>query len=82
MSVWHCRLAERISAEGRACVIIVNKWDAIEDKVILLSPNLPLSCMIFSYSVFSGDQSVFKVSKPSCYASHQHSGQVPEESTC
>lgn len=28
----HRRLAERISTEGRACVLIVNKWDAIKDK--------------------------------------------------
>lgn len=27
------RLAERIAEEGRACVLIVNKWDAVEDKV-------------------------------------------------
>ncbi len=27
------RLAERVAAEGRACVLIVNKWDAIQDKV-------------------------------------------------
>ena len=26
------RLAERIAEEGRACVLIVNKWDAVEDK--------------------------------------------------
>jgi hypothetical protein len=26
------RLAERVAEEGRACVLIVNKWDAVEDK--------------------------------------------------
>lgn len=27
-----CRLAELVQAEGRACVIIVNKWDLVPDK--------------------------------------------------
>jgi len=26
------KLADRISQEGRACIIVVNKWDAVEDK--------------------------------------------------
>jgi GTPase len=26
------KLADRISQEGRSCVIVVNKWDAVEDK--------------------------------------------------
>jgi len=26
------KIAERISSEGRACVIVCNKWDAVEDK--------------------------------------------------
>ena len=27
-----CRLAELIAAEGRACVVVVNKWDAVPNK--------------------------------------------------
>jgi len=30
--VSRCRLAELIAAEGRACVVIVNKWDAVPNK--------------------------------------------------
>lgn len=26
------KLADRISQEGRACIIVINKWDAVEDK--------------------------------------------------
>jgi predicted GTPase len=25
-------LADRIAAEGRACVVILNKWDAVQEK--------------------------------------------------
>lgn len=27
-----CRIAERIEGEGKACIIVVNKWDTIPNK--------------------------------------------------
>ena len=41
-----CRLAELVQAEGRACVIIVNKWDLVPDKAHLPPP--PLSSLLSS----------------------------------
>lgn len=79
------RLAELIAAEGRACVVVVNKWDAIPSKdnntlsnyqKELLAQLRPIDWVAVVFTSALSGQRVHKILKAAADAGEEHSRRI------
>lgn len=79
------RLAELIAAEGRACVLVVNKWDAVPDKDShtlaayqkeLLAQLRPLEWATVVFTSALSGQRVHKILEAAAAAGEEHNRRI------